>query len=60
MKPNFTKDYKLDFKEPKKEKLKEFLVEERDFGKERVETALQRLEEKANETAKQSKLGQWS
>ncbi len=38
-----TKEYKLTFKAPDKDAIKEFLIDERDFGKERVEKTLEEL-----------------
>lgn len=59
MKPAFSENYKIEFKEPKYEEIKSFLVGEHDFSAERVENALKKLQEKAEEKGKQSRLGQW-
>lgn len=59
LKPEFTKDYKIKFQQPDKEKVKELLCEKHDFSEERVEKALSKLEEKAAEKGEQSRLGQW-
>ena len=45
-------DYKLDFKPIDKEKLIKLLVDEHDFGKERVESALAKLEESSDRKQK--------
>jgi len=59
LKPESTKDYNIGFGLPKVDKITEFLVEEHDFSKERVEGALKKMQEKAEEKGKQSRLGQW-
>lgn len=41
--PEITKNYVIEFKEPKKDKVIEILCEEHDFSKERVEKALEKL-----------------
>ncbi|MFN3384085.1 MAG: flap endonuclease-1 [Archaeoglobaceae archaeon] len=41
--PKVTKDYVIEFKEPKKEKIVEMLCEGHDFSKDRVEKALEKL-----------------
>ena len=59
LKPESTKDYKIEFGKPDREKIFEFMVEEHDFSKERVESVLDRLCERAEEKGTQSRLGQW-
>ncbi|UCG02359.1 MAG: flap endonuclease-1 [Candidatus Heimdallarchaeota archaeon] len=41
--PEVDEDIKFTFRKPQLSKIKEFLVEERDFGKDRIEGALQRM-----------------
>ena len=41
--PEVVEDVKFTFHKPRLSKIKEFLVEERDFGKDRIEGALQRM-----------------
>ncbi len=43
--PPVTDDYKIKFKEPDRDKVIELLCEEHDFSKERVEKALEKIEE---------------
>ncbi len=59
LKPPFSKDYSIKFGMPKKEKLVEFLCEEHDFSKDRVQNSLNKLEEKLSERGQQSRLDQW-
>ncbi len=59
MEPESTSDYSLEFKPPNREKLIEFMVERHDFSRERVESTLDKLTAKAEETGTQSRLGQW-
>jgi flap endonuclease-1 len=59
LKPESTGDYKIEFGKPDREKIFELMVEEHDFSKERVESVLDRLCSKAEETSTQSRLGQW-
>jgi len=49
----------LEFREPNKEKILEFLVEKHDFSKDRVETTLNAFLKKKEETEKQKSLSQW-
>lgn len=58
--PGFNKDYKIEFKEPNREEVFEFLCEKHDFSKDRVEHALDKLERKAGEKGEQSRLGAWA
>ena len=60
LKPEFKKEYKIEFKLPEKDKVKDFLCRKHDFGEERVENALNKLEAKASEKGEQSRLGQWT
>ncbi|MBN1941006.1 MAG: flap endonuclease-1 [Candidatus Diapherotrites archaeon] len=57
--PPFSEDYKIEFKSPNTEKIKEFLCEEHAFSKERVESALKKIEAKLDFSAKQTRLGAW-
>ena len=59
LKPSSTKEYGLEFKLPDSEKVKQFLCEEHSFSKERVESALGKLEQKLSEKGEQSRLDQW-
>ena len=59
LRPRTTKEFKTGFSAPKKEKILEFLCEEHDFSKDRVESSLEKLEQKLSERGKQSRLGQW-
>jgi len=43
LKPPVTKKYKIEWEEPSREKLIEFMVEEHDFSKERVEKVIDKL-----------------
>jgi len=56
--PPVTDDYKLEWKEPDREKVIEILVEEHDFSRERVENALRRYEAIKKVTS-QSTLEAW-
>jgi flap endonuclease-1 len=51
-----TNDYKIEFKKPSPEKIKEFLVEKHDFSMERVNSTLEKLE-KLSQSQKQKGLG---
>ncbi|MEM5773309.1 MAG: flap endonuclease-1 [Candidatus Aenigmatarchaeota archaeon] len=42
--PPITEDYKIEFRKPDEEKIIEFMVEERDFSRERVEKVIQSLQ----------------
>ncbi len=44
LKPQVTEDYKIEWKTPDKDKLKEFLCEERDFSESRIEKGYENLE----------------
>ncbi|MFA4855997.1 MAG: flap endonuclease-1 [archaeon] len=57
--PSFTKDYAIKFGLPDKAKAKEFLCEEFGFSVQRVESALEKLDEKLREKGQQSRLNQW-
>jgi len=59
LKPSFSKDYSIKFGLPKNEKVVEFLCEEHDFSRDRVQSALDKLEEKMSERGQQSRLDQW-
>lgn len=57
--PKFSDDFKIEFKEPNKEKVKQFLCEKHDFSVERVESALLKLGESAKEKTEQARLDSW-
>jgi len=57
--PVSTKDYKIEFNPPNMEKVCEFLCEEHDFSKDRVNSSLNKLDEKMREKGQQSRLDQW-
>ncbi len=57
--PVSTKDYKIEFGPPNMEKVREFLCEEHDFSKDRVNSSLNKLDEKMREKGQQSRLDQW-
>jgi len=57
--PKTTPDYALEFKVPEKDALMRFLVEEHDFSRERVESAVKSYIDAMEETAQQSRLGEW-
>jgi flap endonuclease-1 len=59
MNPAHTESYKLEFKPPEREKIVEFLCEERDFSVERVTKAVKKLEERASSKGVQSRLSMW-
>lgn len=59
LKPKIIKDYKIEFKQPDKSKVKEFLCEKHDFSRDRVENALKKLEQALEERGWQSKLETW-
>lgn len=43
LKPPFTNKYKTEWKQPDKEKIIKFMVDEHDFSQERVEKVIERL-----------------
>lgn len=55
--PSITKEYKLEWKEPDKEKIFEILVEEHDFNPDRVKNAYERLYKAYRENIKTKQLG---
>jgi len=57
--PKYLEDFKIEFKDPMREKVIEFLCEKHDFSKERVESALNKLEQKAQEKGEQKRLDSW-
>jgi len=59
LEPKATKDYRIEFKMPDRPKLKEFLCEEHAFSEARVDSALEKLEQKLSERGQQSRLDQW-
>ncbi len=56
--PKATDKYKLEWKEPNREKIVEFMVEEHDFSRERVEKAIDKLEQ-AFASGRQTSLKGW-
>ena len=60
LEPHVDEKYKVEFKLPQHEKVKEFLCEKHDFSKDRVENALKKLEAVINEKGRQSKLSSWT
>ncbi|MEM5855613.1 MAG: flap structure-specific endonuclease, partial [Candidatus Aenigmatarchaeota archaeon] len=56
--PKATDKYKLEWKEPNREKIIEFMVEEHDFSRERVEKAIDKLEQ-AFASGRQTSLKGW-
>lgn len=59
LKPSFSTDYKIEFKSPDREGIFSMLCTEHNFSRERVESALNKLEEKSDFSSKQSTLGSW-
>ncbi|MDD5162739.1 MAG: flap endonuclease-1 [Candidatus ainarchaeum sp.] len=57
--PKFSEDFKIEFKPMQKEKIMSFLCDERDFSRERVENALNKIVERVDFSAKQSRLSSW-
>ncbi|MEM7825243.1 MAG: flap endonuclease-1 [Candidatus Aenigmatarchaeota archaeon] len=58
LKPPVTDNYKIEWKEPNREKILEFMVEEHDFSKERVEKVVDKLEQ-AFTAGRQTSLKGW-
>ncbi len=56
--PPVTEKFKIEWKEPNKEKILKFMVDEHDFSEERVNKVIQKLQESFNK-GKQSTLGSW-
>jgi len=59
LKPPFAQDYKIEFGSPDREAIFSMLCDEHNFSKERVESALNKLEKKADFSSKQSRLSNW-
>ncbi len=59
LKPSYSKDYKIEFFNPKKEKILDFLCEKHQFSKERVEKAIEKIQTKAEEKGEQVSLQKW-
>ena len=59
--PSVTDDYRIEFREPDGERVKEILVERHDFNPERVERALERLKKAYREhlRGRQTRLDAW-
>ncbi|MEM5834576.1 MAG: flap endonuclease-1 [Candidatus Aenigmatarchaeota archaeon] len=58
IKPPVTDKYKIEWKEPNREKILEFMVEEHDFSRERVEKVVDKLEQ-AFASGRQTSLKGW-
>ena len=56
--PPLTEDYEMKWREPDKEKLMKFMVDEHDFSQERIEKGVDKLKESYNKS-KQSSLAAW-
>jgi len=56
--PPVSDEYKIEWKQPDKDKLMELMIEEHDFSEVRVENAVNRLME-AKREGTQSRLGDW-
>ena len=56
--PEVTSEYNISFRKPSRDKIIEFLCEERDFSRDRVEKAISRLE-KSMASLSQSSLEAW-
>ncbi len=59
LKPNVTKRYSLEWKDPDPKKIKKILVEEHDFSEERIEKTLNLLQEKSATAREQSSITRW-
>lgn len=60
LEPMHTDKYSIEFNEPNREEIIEFLCKERDFSEERVGNAIEKISQKAQEKGTQSRLGAWS
>lgn len=59
LEPNVTEDYRIEWKDPDPEGIKEFLCERHDFSESRIETGIERLRKGAGERAQES-LEKWA
>lgn len=59
LKPPYSENFSLEFKEPDAEKIKDFLCAHHSFSEERVENALKKLEKKTEEKNTQARLDKW-
>ncbi|HIH32791.1 MAG TPA: flap endonuclease-1 [Candidatus Diapherotrites archaeon] len=59
LKPQASEEFKIEFKAPNSEKVLEFLCEKHDFSRERVESVLKKLGQKASEKGSQQSLSAW-
>ncbi len=59
LKPKFSGDFKIEFREPEVEKVVEFLCEKHDFSEVRVRSALAKISQKSKEKGEQSRLDAW-
>ncbi len=57
--PPYNETPKIEFKPPENAKVVEFLCEQHGFNRERVESALKKLETKSSEKGSQSRLNKW-
>ncbi len=55
LKPNITREYDIEFREPRVDEIRDFLCKEHDFGKKRLASAFKKLSEVSNDN-KQSSL----
>ncbi|RLF09266.1 MAG: flap structure-specific endonuclease, partial [Thermoprotei archaeon] len=59
LEPEVTDDYRVEWKEPDPDKIKEFLCEERSFSPKRVDGAIERLTKAYEKTFRQASLEAW-
>lgn len=59
LQPEYSENFSIEFRKPEKEKILSFLCEKHDFSRERVESALKKIEDKAAQKGAQASLGQW-
>jgi len=59
LEPAYSSEYKIEFRQPDKQKIIELLVEEHSFSKDRVENTINKISEKIEEQGEQSSLKKW-
>ncbi len=59
LKPKFSGDFKIEFREPQVEKVVGFLCEKHDFSEDRVRSALNKIVQKSKEKGAQARLDAW-
>jgi len=59
LEPAYSSDYKIEFKQPDRQKIIELLVEEHNFSRERVENTINKISEKIEQQGEQSSLKKW-